>query len=173
MKIRIALLALLTATSACSEDRPLAGPVDPLRDLPEGAVQAMVQQRPGTEPGTVEYTVRVLGRRSDVAAYQGIVTFDVGAMELLQVRTPEAGDGEVHIVNSTTAMEGTIRFAAYAPEKFGTDEAFTMVVRPRMSGVPDITATLDVAGTEAGKALDGTLLRASSGVRDVQGRLLK
>ena len=48
-----------------------------------------------------------------------------------------------------------------------------MVVKPFRSGVPEIVVTLDVAGTEAGKAVEASLLRVSDGVRDSYGRRLK
>jgi hypothetical protein len=158
--------------SACSEDRPLVAP-ELIADLPEGAIQAVVQQSPGVEPGTTVYTVRVVGRSAKVASYQGQLTFTKGTLSVVSVSTPKAPDGEVHIVNSTEAAEGKIRFAAYATEAFGTDEAFSVVVRSATAALPDLTATLDVAGSAEGRAMAGTLMRASSGIRDVNGKLLR
>lgn len=173
MMTRTLLFGAVFALTACSEDRPLAGPIDLAANLPEGAVQAVVQQQTGVADGTMEYVVRVVGRRADMAAYQGAVTFAAGDFEVVSIRTPTVPEGEVHIVNSSEAGAGSIRFAAYAPDQFATDEAFTMVVKPLRGGLPNLVVKLDVAGTEDGKALDGTLLRASSGVRDTHGRLLK
>jgi hypothetical protein len=167
-----ALTCVVALLSACSEDRPLVAP-ELIADLPEGAIQAVVQQSPGTEPGTMVYTVRVVGRNAKVASYQGMLTFAKGALSVVSVTTPTAPDGEVHIVNSTEAAEGKIRFAAYATESFGTDEAISVVVRSATAALPDLTATLDVAGSAEGRAMAGTLMRASSGIRDVNGKLLR
>ncbi len=167
-----ALTCVVALLSACSEDRPLVAP-ELIADLPEGAIQAVVQQSPGVEPGTTVYTVRVVGRSAKVASYQGQLTFTKGTLSVVSVNTPTAPDGEVHIVNSTQAAEGKIRFAAYATEAFGTDEAFSVVVRSATAALPDLTATLDVAGSAEGRAMAGTLMRASSGIRDVNGKLLR
>lgn len=169
----VALMSVVALLAACTEDRtPLVAP-ELIADLPEGAIQAVVQQSPGVEPGTTVYTVRVVGRSAKVASYQGVLTFTKGAMSVVSVNTPSAPDGEVHIVNSTEAAEGKIRFAAYATEAFGTDEAFSVVVRSTTAALPDLTATLDVAGSAEGRAMAGTLMRASSGIRDVNGKLLR
>jgi hypothetical protein len=175
MKMRsraFALTCVVALLSACSEDRPLVAP-ELLADLPEGAIQAVVQQSPGTEPGTMVYTVRVVGRSAKVASYQGVLTFSKGSVSVVSVSTPRVPDGEVHLVNSTEAAEGKIRFAAYATEAFGTDEAFSVVVRTTSAVLPDLVATLDVAGSAEGQAMAGTLLRASAGIRDVNGKRLR
>jgi hypothetical protein len=169
---RLVLAPSLLLLAACSEDRPLVAP-DLIADLPEGAIQTVVQQSPGVEPGTTVYTVRVVGRSAKVASYQGALTFTKGSVSVVSVSTPKAPDGEVHLVNSEGAAEGKIRFAAYATEAFGTDEAFSIVVRSTTAALPDLVATLDVAGSAEGQAMAGTLLRASSGIRDVNGKLLR
>jgi hypothetical protein len=162
----------LLLLAACAEDRPLVAP-DLIADLPEGAIQAVVQQSPGVELGTTVYTVRIVGRSTKVASYQGTLTFTKGSLTVVSVGTPNAPDGEVHIVNREGAAEGKIRFAAYATEAFGTDEAFSIVVRSTSASLPDLVATLDVAGSPEGHAMAGTLLRPSSGIRDVNGKRLQ
>ena len=108
-----------------------------------------------------------------MASYQGELTFTKGSLSVVSVSTPKAPDGEVHIVNSEGAADGKIRFAAYATEAFGTDEAFSVVVRSSSTALPDLTATLDVAGSAEGRAMAATLMRSSAGIRDVNGKRLR
>ena len=165
---------LTLAVAACLETPPLTAPLSALTAaLPSGAVEAVIQQEAGPSPGTVRLTVRVLARDTVLAAYQGALTFAPGAFELVSVSTPDGTDGETHLVNSSTLPAGRLPFAAYAPERFGTDEAFSVVVRPTLPlDAMHLSAALDVAGVASGRALAGTSLRRSAGVRDDAGRLL-
>jgi hypothetical protein len=141
--------------------------------LPTGAVEAVDQQEAGPTPGTVRLTVRVVTKDTAIAAYQGVLTFTAGAFELVSVATPKGLDGEAHLINSTEIGAGRLPFAAYAPERFRTDEAFSLVVRPTLPlDAMHLSAALDVAGVASGRALATTSLRRSAGVRDASGRML-
>jgi len=165
---------LTLAVVACRDDQIATAPLSVLTAaLPSGAVEAVIQQERGPAPGTVRLTVRVLAKDTVLAAYQGALTFAVGAFEVVSVSTPVGSDGEVHLVNSTDLAAGRLPFAAYAPERFSTDEAFSVVVRPTLPlDAMHLSAALDVAGVASGRALAGTSLRRSAGVRDVAGRML-
>lgn len=165
---------LTLAMAACRDDQIASAPLSALTAaLPSGSVEAVIQQEAGPTPGTVRLTVRVLAKDTVIAAYQGALTFTAGAFELVSVSTPEGTDGEAHLVNSTTLAAGRLPFAAYAPERFGTDEAFSVVVRPTLPlDAMHLSAALDVAGVASGRALAATSLRRSAGVRDASGRTL-
>jgi hypothetical protein len=166
---------LTLAVAACRDDQMIvSAPLSALTAaLPSGSVEAVIQQEAGPTPGTVRLTVRVLAKDTVIAAYQGALTFTAGAFELVSVSTPEGNDGEAHLVNSTTLAAGRLPFAAYAPERFGTDEAFSVVVRPTLPlDAMHLSAVLEVAGVASGRALAATSLRRSAGVRDAAGRML-
>jgi hypothetical protein len=164
----------LLAITACQDTPLVTAPLSALTAaLPSGSVEAVIQQEPGPTPGTVRLTIRVLAKDTLIAAYQGALTFTAGAFELVSVTTPEGSDGEAHLVNSTDLAAGRLPFAAYAPERFGTDEAFSLVVRPTLPlDAMNLSAALDVAGVASGRALAATSLRRSAGVRDAAGRML-
>jgi hypothetical protein len=171
---RLAASLLALTVAGCHDATPLTAPLRALTAaLPAGSVEAVIQQEAGPTPGTVRLTVRVLAKDTVLAAYQGALTFTAGAFELVSVSTPEGTDGEAHLVNSTTLAAGRLPFAAYAPERFGTDEAFSLVVRPTLPlDAMHLSAALDVAGVASGRALAGISLRRSAGVRDAAGRIL-
>jgi hypothetical protein len=171
---RLAASLLALAVAGCRDEHFASAPLSALTDaLPSGSVEAGIQQEAGPTPGTVRLTVRVLAKDTVVAAYQGALTFTAGAFELVSVTTPEGTDGEAHLVNSATLAAGRLPFAAYAPERFGTDEAFSLVVRPILPlDAMHLRAALDVAGVASGRALAATSLRRSAGVRDAAGRML-
>jgi hypothetical protein len=170
----VPLVALTLALAGCHDDPLGTAPLAALTAaLPSGSVEAVIQQEPGPTPGTVRLTVRVVTKDTAVAAYQGVLTFTAGAFELVSVATPEGTDGEAYLVNSTDLAAGRLPFAAYAPERFGTDEAFSLVVRPTVPlDAMHLSAALDVAGVVSGRALAATSLRRSAGVRDASGRML-
>lgn len=169
--LRVLPLALIIG--ACAHETSLGGRPNIPPDVPDGVVQAVVQQEPAVDAGTLQYVVRVVGPTTPFAAYQGVVTFDPRELDVVAVRVPTASGGETHLVNNTRVTEGSLRFAAYAPERFETDEAFRIVVRPRGSGVPAITASLEVVGTEKGRVIDAARLRHSDGVHDARGARLR
>ena len=171
--LRVAPVCALSL-AACRDDQLAAAPLSALTAaLPSGSVEAVIQQEAGPTPGTVQLTVRVLAKDNVIAAYQGALTFTVGAFDPVSVSTPNGTDGEAHLVNSTDVAAGRLPFAAYAPERFGTDEAFSLVVRPILPlDAMHLRAALDVAGVASGRALAATSLRRSAGVRDAAGRML-
>lgn len=173
MRRNLLVLPLLTlALTACRDDAPAA--IDLLTLVPEGSSQVVLQQEPGPTPGTLTYVVRVLSRGPKLASVQGTVAFTPGTLELLGTTTPSAaGDGEAYLVNATPA-QGMIRFAAFTPETFGTDEVFRFTVRERASlEAIAFRAEIDAAGEAAGTALETKTFRSADGVRDRQGRLLR
>jgi hypothetical protein len=169
--LRLLSLAALSLAFAACTDEGTPGAITAVPPVPEGAVQAMIQQTAGPEEGTMTYTVRIIAGDQAFAAYQGALTFVPGSMEVLRVTTPRGLDGETHLVNVGEAANGLVRFAAYAPEKFGTDEAFSIVVRPKTDMADaKMVASLEVAGQAEGKAYERTALRQSVGVMDRAGR---
>jgi hypothetical protein len=171
---RLAASLLALTVAGCRDEQIASAPLSAhAAALPSGTVEAVIQREPGPTPGTVRLTVRVLARDTVLAAYQGALTFAPGAFELVSVSTPDGTDGEAHLVNSTTLAAGRLPFAAYAPERFATDEAFAIVVRPNLPlDAMHLSAALDVAGVASGRALAATRLRRSAGVRDAAGRML-
>ncbi|HRN54182.1 MAG TPA: hypothetical protein PK788_11840 [Gemmatimonadaceae bacterium] len=171
--VHIAVLGvLLLAGTACRDGGPAAPPLDLLELIPVGGTQVVVQETPGPETGTVTYVVRVITRRSDLGAYQGVVRFAPNAFELIESVTPSGGEGEMHLINPEVSA-GQIRFAAYATERFASDEAFRFTVRPLvMRADANLRAELTVGGAVSGAALEAEKLLASDGVRDSRGHLI-
>jgi hypothetical protein len=167
---------LLVATlAALVGSGPLSGcrdetdpPVAPAAlSVPSGAIRALVELHPGASAATRVLVVRIVGRVPDLAAYQGTVTFDPAQLAVVDVLTPSVlADGEVHLVNRAELAAGQLRFAAYAPEALGTDEALRLVVRAAGSeaGAATLAVTLQVGGTVTGTALAAPQLHASEGV---------
>lgn len=167
------LFVASVAVSACHDETPATAPIGITDLAPKNGVAAAIIQTPGPQVGTVRLTVRVFARDIELGSYQGAVTFAPGSFELVSVDTPEGIDGEMHIVNSTEIGAGRIRFAAYATEKFVSEDAFSFIVRPTAGTTAmKLAATLDVAGETSGVALTEPQLRATTGVRDGAGRLI-
>lgn len=171
-RLHLTLPLLALGLVACRDDAPAA--IDLLTLVPEGSSQVVLQQEPGPTPGTVTYVVRVLARGPKLASVQGTVSYTPGSLELISTSTPSTGgEGEAYLVNPTPA-EGRLRFAAFTPEHFGSDEVFRFTVRERASlEAIAFRAEIDAAGEAAGTALDTKTFRSADGVRDRQGRLLR
>lgn len=171
-RLRLVLPLLALGLLACRDEVPAA--VDLLTLVPEGSSQVILQQEPGPAPGTVTYVVRVLSRGPKLASVQGTVAYTPGTLELISTATPAAGgDGEAYLVNPSPA-QGRLRFAAFTPETFGTDEVFRFTVRERASlEAIAFHAEIEAAGEAVGTALDTKTFRSADGVRDRQGRLLR
>lgn len=164
--IGAAAAALVAAGVGCRDgmDAPVAPAV---LSVPQGAVRAVVELHPGRTAETRLLVVRIVGRVPELAAYQGTVSFDPAQLHVLDVHTPsELADGEVHLVNRAELASGQLRFAAYAPELLGTDEALRLVVRAAGSeaGAATLAVTLEVGGTVTGTALTPAQLHPSEGV---------
>jgi hypothetical protein len=169
----LAVLAAATALTACKDHQTFAPPaVELVEFVPVGGVQVMLVQSAGPTEGTLRYRVRVIAREVDMAAYQGAVTFAPGAFEFLGIEHSDPTDGESHFVNAEGFKDGKIRFAAWATEKFKTDEAFAFIVRSTGAAAPNLSASLEVAGESTGAALSDAVLRASAGIRDSRGALI-
>ena len=167
MRHRTVLLALACLTAACRETTPTA-PVTSLDGLvAKGHVQIVIQQDRRVSGDSALFIVRVVGNDVPLAAYQGEVTFNAAAFEVLAVRVPESQNGEFRIVNSDAASTGRIQFAGLTPEAFTSSEALRIVARVRdgLAGAA-LEGSITVAGEAAGTALRPELLRHSDGVRD-------
>jgi hypothetical protein len=170
---RLGAIALLAVTAACRDDGATAPALDLTRLVPTGGTQLVLQEEPGPTPGTTTYVVRVITTRGDLASYQGTVTFTPGSAELVGALAARGGDGEMFLVNPQ-AEAGTIRFAAFATERFSTDEAFRFTVRPAATrSAMQLRGTLDVAGVVGGSAIEAAQLKAAKGVYDARGRLIE
>lgn len=169
-RLRSALPMLVLAVVACRDESPAA--IDLITLVPEGSSQVILQQEPGPAPGTYTYIVRVLSRGTGMASVQGSVSFAPGSLELLGTSTPEGGEGVAYLVNPVAA-EGRLRFAAFAPEAFTTDEVFRFSARHKASlETIAFQAELEAAGVTEGTALDAKTFRKSEGVRDRGGRVI-
>lgn len=163
-------LALTLGLAACRDS--VTAPIDLAELVPANGTQVVLQQQPGSEPGTVTFVVRVITRRADLGSYQGELTFASGSLDLLGAETLSGLDGEMRIVNPQPE-NGSIRFAAFATESFASDEAFRFTVRPRGDlASMRLRASLGVAGVLGGAAIEAAQLREADGVRDAQGRLV-
>lgn len=154
---------------ACTDAPEWPGRAVIARTVPRGAIQPVVQALAPAADGTQPFVVRVLSRVQELAAYQGVLRYDPDAVEVVSVRPAAAVQGSAHLVNADPASRGVIRFAVYAPARLATEEAFTLVVRVRGGGVPVLSITLDVAGTETGLAIEPARLRPSDGLHDLTG----
>ena len=169
LSVLVCALALVGA-SACDDGKnPAAVGPDPAAALPTGAIQVLVQQQPVTTAGRLTFAVKVITKDVSVGAYQGALTFEPGAFELVSVESPSAKDGEFHIVNTADFAKGRIRFAAYATEAFDGTDAFLVTVKPL---VPlenaKLVGALDVAGEVTGAAVAKTMLQSSRGILEAR-----
>jgi hypothetical protein len=173
-KLLIPVLLGLAGAVGCAQDTTSpAVPQDLAPSMNAGAVHAVVEQGEPTADGKMRYTVRVIAKKGDIAAYQGVLAFTPGTVEIEDVTVPTTDNGEVHLVNREGAGEGRIRFAAYAPEALSSDQAFTIVTKANGRKLPDFVATLDVAGSPEGEAKPRDMLKASQGIRDKLGNMLR
>jgi hypothetical protein len=170
--IRILPLVGLLPLAACLDDdrRPAAAePTDPVA-IGADIIQPIVEQlgAPASD-GTVRYRIRIPRGQLGVAAYSGTVQLDLDRVEVIDIAIPEAGDDEARVLNRSELTHGRLRFAAFAAEKFTTDELLTMTVRTRGAGADaPLVVALDVVGDQAGKAAPMSQLRMSQGVIEVQ-----
>ena len=175
MYSRLRAFLLLSATLpllACGDVLPTTTAVDLTAGVPSGAVRPVIQSLAGDAPGTVAYVIHIVSRDVPLSAYQGVLTFPPGSFEMVDVVVPAGATGEMRVINRTAVDSGWIRFAAFAPERFAEDVAFTVIVRPLGGGLAVVPqATLQVVGVgEQGKALQSSLLLVSEGVLDLSGQ---
>ncbi len=161
MRYRILITAALVAGAACNEDSQPAALVGP-PPMEATGVRAYVVQEPGGATDRVTLTVHVDSKSLGVAAYQGRLSFDPGAFELIEATTP---DDNSRIVNSTTTAEGYIRFAGFAAEKFDGTLALRLVVRPiKPLDAANMVASLEVVGEATGVAVAKEKLITQRGI---------
>lgn len=132
----------------------------------QGAVRVVVEVH-GAEPGTgaTVYAVRVLAEGVALASYQGRMRFEAGALEVLRATTPPGRGGEARLLNVDSLSAGMVRFAAFAPDRFASDEAFRFVARPRPGGVPArLRVSLELAGTPNGDMIRAAALIPAEGL---------
>lgn len=174
--VRLAGTAFLTFITGSCLDQTMTSPadVDPLAGLDANAVVPIIHETPGTEPGTVHYTVRVVSRDTSMASIQGTLHFPPGSLAFVRSATPPGSDGEMRIVNIQQIDQGVIPFAAFAPGRLSGDELFTVTVRKVRAVASDaVYATLEVAGSADGTAKATPHLRRSEGLRDGLGRRIE
>jgi hypothetical protein len=169
----VSLLGATALAVAGCRDGGLGGPVPngPV-NLPHGAVQAVVLEDTTAQDGSRTYIVRVVSRDVVVSSYQGVVTFPAGAFTLVSTGTPTGQSGETYVLNPAGFAQGRIRFAALTTTEFagvGTGdgvEAFRFAVRPAdPTAQPNVSATLDVVGTDVGRAVGADRVLASPAVK--------
>lgn len=172
LKTRISTLAILAlAAIACRDDRHPIAPASLETAVPlgKGGAQAVLVIEPGATSERAVLTVRVLSKDVNLAAYQGSLTFDADAFEIIEITVPSGIDAQFNIVNTDGAAKGVIRFAGFATEKFVSNEAFRLTVKPkRQLGTVNFATRLDVAGGTNGVALRESNLQAATGLRDAQ-----
>lgn len=165
----LGLVAVL-AMGCRDERRPMApSSVESAIAVRKGTATAVVVVEPGATRDRAVLTVRVLGNSLTIGAFQGSLTFERGAVELIETTVPTGIDGQFHIVNAENAREGVIRFAGFATEKFVGDEAFRITIKPlRPLSSIRFGTQLEVAGGTDGVALREEQLVAGSGLRDAK-----
>ena len=170
----LGLLSMVTLAAAGCRDSGLGAPgSDGSTNLPHGSVQAAVLADTTAGDGSITFIVRVMARDVVVSSYQGVVTFTPGAFTLVSTSTPAGLAGETYVLNPTGFAEGRIRFAALTTTAFsgvstGSGvEAFRFTVRPVSLGSQSggVTATLEVVGTDLGRAVAADRVLASPGVQ--------
>src|SRR4051812_33550974 len=77
---RIAIVCLGLIAAACSDDKKAASIIEP---IPSGNVQAVVQRVAEYGRDSVVYRLHVGAKDVAVGAYQGLLTFDPAAMQIL------------------------------------------------------------------------------------------
>jgi hypothetical protein len=107
-----------------------------------------------TAAGTITFVVRINPNGVAISSFQGRVTFDPAAFDLVSHVLPSGQSGQAFLANTTMFAEGRIRFAAFTPLAFSADsagfEALRFTVRPRGDDTESPEGTLDVVGTPAG-----------------------
>lgn len=124
------------------------------------------QLLPSVPPNTVRGYVLVLPREGDVTvlhvrieanglvlgAYQGNLTFNPGALEIIGSNDTEV---DFQAVNLDRAASGQVRFAAFTATGFKTTLALDLVVRTKRPLTrEDATLALNVIGTLDGSRVD-------------------
>jgi hypothetical protein len=161
---RFQIAGLLAMLAACQHDA--AAPADtPVVVEPLGAAQVNVVQEPATPDGRVTLVVRVGAHDLAMSSFQGTMNFKPGAFELVARSTPTGRDGAAFVINTESFAEGRVRFAAFTSAFFADADAgidvVRLTVRPlRPVAEANVTAELDVVGTDAGRAI-----RAAYGIR--------
>jgi hypothetical protein len=165
---RSLVAALILVLSACYERSPMTPQDNLARTVPQGSIQLFVQQESADGGGQYTFVVRVVSNGVKMGAYQGEVTFQPGALELVGVETPKTGDADFHIVNAANFASGRIKFAAYTTaESFGGTEALRLKVKTSRSiADAQLAGKLDVAGETTGASVSKTKLLASRGIVD-------
>jgi hypothetical protein len=167
MRIVRPAVVLVIALMACSDQPSLAPSPALVNTVPPGTIQPVIQQQASASTGTLTLVVRVVGNGVTVGAYQGVVTFTPGALDLVSIETPAGTGGDFHVINATTFATGRIRFAAYAAESISGTEAFRMTVRsPGPLSEARLAAALEVVGEATGAPVAATKLHTSRGVLD-------
>jgi len=166
-------VALLALVSGCKEKEPTAPALQLAQFVPVGKVQVMITQDTRVTGDSAVFVVSVVGKGLPMASYQGTVTFNTAALQVVEAVTPNAASGEFRIVNAAEAASGTIRFAGFATENFSSVEAFRIVGRFKPGKLPlNMVGALDVAGEVSGSAIKASNLRASDAVRDMYSNLV-
>jgi hypothetical protein len=167
MRSRLLVGLLICCAAACKDSQPLTPQTTLTGLVPKGDVQLLILQDRTITGDSVVFVVNVVPNGVPMAAYQGTVSFASTEMDVLAVRTPEAGAGEFRVVNADAAGTGRIRFAAFATQAFATTEAFRIVARLHggLQAV-NLAGVIDLAGEVAGNAIRADRLRASEGIRD-------
>lgn len=167
MRKHLVAAALLVSVAACADEELNSPLPSPQTMVPPGSVQVIIAQERDLGGDSAVFVVRLAANGVPLAAYQGVVTFVPGSLEIIGIRTPENAEGEFRIVNAEGAASGTLRFAGFATQAMSSSEAFRIV--GRLKG--DVSAlklegTLDVAGEVGGTQIIAASLLRSAGVFD-------
>lgn len=177
--LTLVLAAMAPLAAACHDDAPVAPAPGLTTIVPSGGVQAAIQEEAPAPDGSRTFVVRVMTNDVIVSSYQGNVTFEPGAFELVSVKSPQGGEAEAYFLNAAEFSSGRIHFAAFTPRTFGGSsvgngmEAFRFTVRAvRTLDQAHLVATLTVVGRETGVRMAADRLYASPGVHDAAGMLI-
>ena len=158
------------AIAVSCRDRMPTAPARSLTDLvSKGRLQVIVQQDMSVRGDSAVFLVQVVGNGVPVASYQGTLTFNAAALQVMSVETPTPQTGEFFVANADDAANGRIRFAGFATRQFSSTEVMRVVAR--VSGglsAANLAATIDVAGGETGLVVPRAQIQGSDGVHDAQ-----
>lgn len=161
---RLAIFSLVLF-AACTDEKKAPSINEP---IPSGEVQAVVQRVAEYGRDSVVFRVHVGAKDVEVGAYQGRLSFDPAALQVLAVRVPSI-EGEFRVINKDSLAAGAIPFAAFTAEAFKETQVFEILAKPIQDlAAAKLIATLSVVGQPTGTAVEARRIRRNDGVRDAQ-----
>ena len=159
LRTKIAVVCSLAILSGCEEKPTAPSSGSPLEKLSSGvrAVTIVESER----NGEVVLSILLQSSRDMIASFQGTLRYDPDRLEIVDV-APSAGG---HLVNANDKERGILRFAGFSERGFKERSVakFTVHTRGPLTRA-GLTTTLDVVGTEDGRAIPKTQMSGKAGV---------